>query len=342
MYNLFHLVAYIFLAASCLLQAGTSSAAPDSATYDWLFKEKLRKFKILESNLSKPLINRIRTESDWMLESVIEFDRSIGIEDPDYKVQVPSDEDLAMFSEYIKVLPQSYRKVFSEKLLAVYFFDNFTGAALTDWLIDGDGKFYYYIIINSALLRESMDDWLSYRENSYFQSGSGFSIKIHTGTRYKALMYGFLHEGGHIIDIEYHVTPFIDTPHKQFIRQVAEVSEFTRDVWLKQTTPAAQYDFKLREKLNPYAMYSKNELIQGNEMPGIFSRLTKSPFVSIYSTVGWHEDFADMMTYSHIEKNLGGSIRMRLYKREEIINEYFPAKQNSNNTRARIINEFID
>jgi hypothetical protein len=337
MESFYRLMHRLVLLAACLSMP--AAAAPDD-TADPGLQEKLKLYRQFEPNLDLPLTGRVQAVPDDFLQSIIAFDKSIGIRNTDYKARVPAAEETAIFAEYLKLLPERYQVTFSNKLLAVYFIDNFAGAGLTDWLIDKHGDFYYYMILNSALLTESLDGWLTYRENSFFAEGSPFSIKVRTGTEYKALLYGFLHEGGHIVDIEYRVTPYIDPLHRKITGQESEVSAFTRGVWAGQKTPVARYNFNNRDRLNVYGIFDR-ERVPGVEMQTMFLQLHKTPFVSFYAGTAWYEDFADFITYHHIVRNLGGSISVELYEGARVIKKFSPAKRKMGSERKRIMRDFI-
>jgi hypothetical protein len=334
--GLIHLMRAVF--GSLILLGATVCLAGENIEGPEL-QEKLKLFQRFQPNLALPLAERAQTIPDDFLKILIDYDKSIGIKNTNYKAHPLSPEEAAMFGEYLKLLPGRYRTTFSNKLMAVYFVDNFSGAGLTDWLVNENGDFYYYTILNGSLLTESLDDWLTYRENSFFTPGSEFSIRVRTGTDFKALMYGFLHEGGHIVDIEYHVTPYLDPPHKKFIKQESEVSDFTRGVWEGQKTPVAQYKFNNQGTLNVYGIFNR-ELVPASEMETMFLQLDKTPFVSFYAGSAWYEDFADFITYHYIDKKLGGSITVELYKGEKMVKRLAPTRRRINDERKRIMKAF--
>lgn len=322
------------------LVLGASVCRANENPQDPALQEKHKLFQRFQPNLAQSLPERAQAIPDDFLESIIAFDKSIGIRNTDYKAHPLSSEEAAMFAEYVTLLPARHQATFSNKLLAVYFVDNFAGAGLTDWLVDENSEFHYYMILNSALLTESLDDWLSYRENSFFAAGSPFSIKVHTGTSYKALLYGLLHEGGHIVDIEYHVTPYIDPLHKKVLKQEGEVSDFTRGVWEQQKAPVTKYTFSNRDKLNVYGIFDR-ERIPAGEMEAMFLQLRETPFVSFYAGTAWYEDFADFITYHHIDRNLDGSIKVELYNEDKLIEKFKPTRRKLSGERKEIMKEFI-
>jgi hypothetical protein len=310
-------------------------------TEDPDLKARLERFKSLESNLSLPLAERVQAVPEDYMKFLIDFDKSIGIKNTDYKTRVPTAEDKALVTEYVKLLPDRYQKTFNDKLMVVYFIDNFAGAGLTDWVIDEKGKFHYYMILNSALLTQSLDAWLTYRENAFFTGDTKpSSIRVRTATPYKALLYGLLHEGGHIVDVEYHITPYVEEAHKKFIKQKKDVTNFTRDVWQERKKPEATYDFKNRDKLNAYGIFNR-ALIPAAEMADMFLQLTDTPFVSFYAGSAWQEDFADLLTYHYIDDKLGGTVVVELLDGTKVARRYLPAKRMQTAKRKKILEGFI-
>lgn len=310
----------------CMLSAVVVNA-DDSADAKML-ESKLGAFQYFKPNLSLPLAGRVQTMPADSLKSIIAFDRSNGIKNTDYKPRTVLPADIALFAEYVKLLPEKYKATLSEKLMAVHFVDNFSGAGLTDWFVDEKGEMYYYMILNSALLTESLDDWLTYKENSFFaQDPVSFIVQVHTGTKYKSLLYALLHEGGHILDYEYRINPYLDPLHKKAIGNAKEVSDFTKGVWKKQKTPLKEYDIENRERLNIYGIFKDKKPISPARLPYMFSQLIDTPFVGFYASTAWHEDFADLITYYHIEKKLGGSIVVELLENGGVVNSYFPVRK---------------
>lgn len=327
---------FVFCVGGALLAA--AGHADDAA-----LKTKLEAYNYFKPNLTLPLPARVQTMSEESLQSIIAFDRSIGIAGTDYKARVVTPADIALFSEYVGLLPKRYQTVLSEKLMAVHLVDNFSGAGLTDWYINEQGGLYYYMIVNSALLTEPLDDWLTYKANSYFKPGSeSFAVNVETGTEYKALLYGLLHEGAHIVDYEYNITPYLDPLHKKVINRDDEVSGFTRGVWERQKIPLPKYGFNNRDKLNVYGIFSDKAPISAGELPGMFSQLTGTPFVSFYAGTAWYEDFADLVTYYHIEKKLGGEVVVELLRDDKVVDRFLPIKRGLKGKRKDIIEKLYN
>lgn len=307
-----------------LLTACSTGSSPNKVAIE----ARKELFQKLKANLSLPLVDRVQQMPDELMDATQAFDKSIGIVNSGrYKAHAVTDDELKLIMSYIALLPPAHQVVFAKKLLAIYLIDNFPGGGLTDWVVDDEGHVYYYMVLNSALLSTSLDDWLSFKDNSIFDdSTTSLSIQVQTQTHYKAILYGLLHEGAHVVDYEQGITPYVDTLHKQLKNPNRESTAFTSGVWFNQKTPKAEYDFDHRNKLNFYRIFPSKGLIPRAEMPALFAQLKKTPFVSFYSGSSWNEHLADYVTYYHIEKKLGGSITMNLLNHGSVVDSYAPLK----------------
>lgn len=311
---------FLSLLAACKVQ---------DTQYESSLVAKRGVFQHLQGNLAMPLANRIQKIPDNFLQTIQNYDRSIGILNSErYAAREISADQLTLFKSYFDLLPPVYRAVISSKLLAIYFIDNFAGAGLTEWVIDREGHTYYYLILNSSLLETSIDDWLSYKDNSLFDKSASLpAIRVKTQTKFKALMYGLLHEGAHIVDYELGVTPYVDSQHQRFIARKQSRSDFTDNIWLSGSQPVATFDLKHRKYFNVYGIFAKRGLVARKELPEMFVQLANSPFVSFYGSTTWNEDLADYMTYFHIEKYLGGAVSIELLgDAGSVMESYTPLK----------------
>ena len=303
--------------ALCLLLASLAAGAgqelpedPNKAAID----SKIATYHRLSDNLSRPLSERVLAMSDSLLQDVIEGDRSIGIGGTgDYSTRPASVEELALVQQYVALLPRAYREAFEEKLLAIFLVDEFAGAGLTSWVVDEAGGVYYFMILNTALFEQSLDDWLSFRADSVFDASPVEPrIRISTGTDYLALMYGLLHEGGHLVDYELGITPYVDDLHRQVIGGNTAATAFSAPAWESISRPWARYHVDNSQQMNTYGIYANAGFIPRQLAPVMFGQLRRTPFVSIYSLLSWAEHLADFVTYYHIEQFLHGTVEMLL------------------------------
>jgi hypothetical protein len=330
----------VFSFLTILLTACSQTSTQDKAALE--FRRGM--FERLQRNLSEPIITRVQEMPSDMLKALKDYDLSIGMGNSSkYVARMATAEELALINSYFNLLPNSYQTILKRKLLAVYLIDGFSGAGLTDWVVDRDGNTYYYLAFNSSLLHETIDDWLTYKENSFFDN-SALSpvVRVHTKTKFKAMMYGLLHEGAHIVDYELAITPYLDPLHRHLKGRTQESSAFTNGVWVRRTQPETRYDFKHRVDLNLYGSVKARGLIPRSELVGMFSQLTKTPFVNFYSGTSWNEDLADYFTYQYIEKKLGGTVSVELIQQDSTIERYEPLRTNVAQERERFVRDFYE
>ena len=327
-----------------LLAALLTACDPNYSDYEQALLWKLKLFRRMENNLSKPVDARLQKIPTDLLKAIQNDEKSIGIYNAIlYTARTPTADEIALFKSYLGLLPTGLQKVFEKKLLAVYLIDDFAGGGLANWVIDRDGHTYYYIILNSVLFTASLDDWLTYKNDSQFdKSVASPTIRIQTQTNYKALLYGLLHEGTHIADIEFGITPYFDPHHRRLTGRNEVISSFVNKVWRQWLQPNSQYDFSHRNDLNPYGSFPKKGYIPRSELPAMFLQLTKTPFVSFYAGKSWIEDLAEYVAFNHIEKKLGGAITMELIDSGNLVNSYSPINKSSVKQREKYIQNFYD
>lgn len=312
-------VLLLFALGGCSLRKSDDEAALE-------FKRKL--FHQLRANLELPLAQRIQRIPADLLADTQAYDRSLGIgAAAGYAARTPSDAERSLVMQYIDLLPPTVQRIFQQKLLAIYLVDGFAGAGLTDWVTDGNNQSYYYLIFNSVLLEQSLDAWLSYKDNSLFDDSAAYPvIQVRTQTPYKALLYGLLHEGAHVVDYELGITPFVETLHRKASQSGAGSEAFSSAVWAHQDRPLAPYDFPNRAGMNVYRLFTGKPLVPRAQLPAMYAHLRASPFASFYSASTWNEHLADFFTYHHIEQKLGGTVHIELVGKDGRLDSYAPSR----------------
>jgi hypothetical protein len=97
--------------------------------------------------------------------------------------------------------------------------------------------------------------------------------------------------------------------------------EFTKECWVDYYTPKTPLEY--RERLTFYRT-EEDEMIPAGELSEVYSELSASPFVSLYSYLSWAEDLAEYCAMYHLTQNLGLSYEISLVTDGEAIFEYRP------------------
>jgi len=116
-------------------------------------------------DLSIPVKNRIQA----VPENVISWLENMDSKD-NYISYIPTNVEKELFFEYFNLLPEKLQKIVKEKVIVVYFIENFMGGGMTYPVFDNKGNMYIIWIYNTEILRQNISSWINYRENSYFDN----------------------------------------------------------------------------------------------------------------------------------------------------------------------------
>ena len=267
-------------------------------------------------NLDVPVENRIQLASDKVISMLNTMDST-----SEYQPYSPTADEITLFSEYLELLPEKYKQIIKEKVVAVFFIENFMGGGMTQWVYDKKETMYMVWFFNPEILHRTMAEWINYRENSYFSSdnSSGIAIAVECSSDYFALLHTLVHETSHVYDYNYHITPFTE-PFLQDEHSALKTN-FTDKIWNDYDRPAEEYDFLYRDSLSAYGLGPAQKKSLSID---IYRSLSKTPFASLYGSQNWAEDFAESFTWFYLEKYLHCTYRIRISKNNEDVFIYEP------------------
>jgi hypothetical protein len=220
-----------------------------------------------------------------------------------YIPYIPSETEMDEIRNYLNLLPQSYMQTLQERLIGIYFLDNWNGSGAADYVFDSDNEVYAYIVVNPEIMKHDASEWITYRENTCFlideQIDREITITIDCGKEYTGLMLLLLHESSHVMDYTHHYTPYV----VEGIGQPVSETDFLQDVWLDYDFPVEDADFSLREDIT---FYGKNggPLIHASQASELYHELENTPFVSLYASLNWAEDFAEYCMWYYFTEEL--------------------------------------
>lgn len=227
---------------------------------------------------------------------VLEFFRAFDSR-PDYAGYAPSAADRALVLEYLRLLPPAYEKTFRQRCLGVYFVPDMVGYGLADWVAGPDGTIYFQLILNAAVLRESLSETLTSRERTCFIPRAGWSLRVDAGTGYKGLLYALAHEGGHGLDYAAGLTPYTDDmmPPAYRPRRPLSGGLFLRR-WADYAKPRPEFSFPGRDQVTFYGFGGGPKLDIGGAAD-LYRGMMAAGFVSLYASKSWAETLADTATF---------------------------------------------
>ncbi len=185
-----------------------------------------------------------------------------------------------MVKQSIADLPLLHQQVLKQYLSRLSFIDapESAGTALTRSFKDTDGTLKFDITIRADIMKISLGDFLTLKEQRLFtEDESGQSVIVSTGDM-NALTYLLLHEATHVIDRSRGITldggPF-------------------RSLWADYRTLKDPYPSQPIGN----SPYRRGPKLANAQSISLYQALKNSPFVSLYSSASAGEDFAELVTW---------------------------------------------
>jgi hypothetical protein len=249
---------------------------------------------------SRPIVERVADMPDWLLQFLRKMDEA-----PHYKSYRPSAQEKIAWSEAVNGLPPRMKKILKNRLIAVYFISGLKGNGLTDWVLDSSSHVYTYIALNPAGLRQTLSETLTEREVSVFQGIA--SVSVDAGKGGSGILYSVAHESAHVFDYVVGLTPYT---HHTVARALSRPINVSWDAWSSYERPWWENDFPTRSRLRFYNFRPPE--LKPDKAPQVYRQFSRSPFASLYGSVNWADDIADLFVFHHITSTLGRPYRIRV------------------------------
>lgn len=286
---------------------GSYQSAPSSE--DALSDIPVKRLESYQFDPSVPLIDRVKEAPDFLLAYLHDLYDSRS-----YTPYMPSETELAEVKINLDLLPPGYLQTLQQRLIGIYFINNWIGSGMSDYVLDSNSEVFTFIIINPETMRHNISDWMTYREGTCFlmggQEDGGIEITVDCGEEYSGLMYPLLHEASHIMDFVHNFTPYVYDDMEESGLSVPETA-FVQSIWTGYDSPAPEAEFSLREDVTFYGK-ENGPLIHVSEAPALYRDLEKTPFVSLYGSQNWAEDFAEYCTWYYFTSQLHQPYRIIL------------------------------
>jgi len=322
------IIFYIFLLILILLSS--CSHSKKETLLEYMNRTPGKKLEDYSFDSGSSILSRISETPDFLLKTFMEWDNV-----DNYTSYLPTESELQIIEEYLSVLPPLHKKTIEEKLIGIYFINNLMGSGIADYVIDENNNIYTILIINPKTLKSSISEWISLRENSCFIQNTGsVDINVNCGDDYLGFLYILLHETSHIVDYIHYITPYTEPGIKEIKGdEILDKTELTSNVWNDYYIPVNRYNHNYRDNISYYGLNNGPHLKQ-SDISGIYKDLSNSPFVSLYGSLSWAEDFAELMTWYHITEKMGLPYEINLYKDNNLLSTYKP--MNSPLVKSRI------
>jgi hypothetical protein len=253
--------------------------------------------------------DRVFTTPQFLIDYYTDIDKSLIPADKPYKAYKPTESEMAEIKTVIRQLPKQYKDKVSPRLLGIYFIENLIGSGWSEWMPGKDGKRYYYMLFNSKVLKMGASEWITGKEKSaLIMDKPGYDLEIDIGGGMSGFYYIFYHEFSHVFVYIVGVTPGEPGSDKasQFVVMANSPSmrkkyPFISGVWQQYTVPVKEYNFPGRENVTFYGL-SGGPKIKISEASGYYEKLRSTPFVTLYGSQSWMEDYAEFIAaYMNVE-----------------------------------------
>ncbi len=308
-----------------------------SSDFDDDLKHPVHILKNYKINFSNELIERIESVPEHVIKYLKELD-----EREDYENYVPADTELEIVKKSLKILPEKFHKILSEKLIGIYFIKNFMGSGYTEWVSDENKKIFFFMVLNPEVLSGNLSEALTYKENTCFEKdNSSIKLKIDCGKNYPGLCYILIHESAHVFDYIEQITPFVEPAVSELSKADSAVHIFSTYYWQSYKIPFMKYDFELRNNISFYGL-SGHPKLKISDAENIYEQLAGSPFVSLYGSKNWAEDFAEMVSFYLITEKFMQPYIIEIYDNNKIIKRFEPVKNKIVKNRFKLIAEIFN
>jgi len=237
-----------------------------------------------------------------------------------------------LVTQTLAALPPLHQRVLRKHLRSLSFLDNMPNTALTSTV---DAPYPLFdITIRAAILPQTATEWLTEKERTCFATtDSAWQVAIEAGGR-PALDYVLLHEATHVVDAALHLTPAYSDAGQRL--DSAAAKPFTAGIWQDRTLPAPGFRHARLEHIR----FRGGPPLPIAQAAPLYTLLQRTPFVSLYSSIGWTEDLAEYVTVYHFTQKLRQPFRITIRQNGQEMFGYEPMKSALVKRRIRQLRRF--
>jgi len=299
-------VVFIIAITVHLLTAGASQAQQSDTTYFAVKSVTQHKYGL---DPSKALTARVtQTPQD-----VLSKFREAGMSPTEH---VLTDAEREKISTAFALLPPLHQRVLKERLKSISFLDNMPNTALTSTLNFDERYSLYHITFRAAILNETVSQWLTWKENTGFDTThSTIRIRVEGGLL-NALVYVLLHETTHVVDAALGIAGKLEGK----LLDSSTAADFAAGIWEGRNIVSP----RLRDTLLQRIVYRTGKPLPVDEAEAVYMALQKTPFVSLYGSCARSEDLAEYVTVFHLTHRLKQPFTIIVTKDNKKLMEYKP------------------
>ncbi len=285
------------------------------------------------------ILQQVYEAPDFVMQFVNEYDGE------KYRPYSPTTNQLRIIQQSFEQLPPLHRKILLTHNVGIYFIKDLKGSGISDWIVDEKGDIFTWMVFDSRLLEQNLDEWLSAKERSvYIPDDMTRDVMIEVDKSIPAFFGILLHESTHVVDYVCGITPWVerDILSYNLVREKKNGDEhFVKDIWQNYYQPLARHDFEFRPAVTFYG-FENGPKISIADSDNVYVQLAATPFFSLYSTSCWAEDLAEYVMYYHLTQVLKKNYRIIAWSRDGDSYVYEPAKNPRVRDRFELMKRFYE
>lgn len=298
---------FVVITTLLLVTAGAGMAQQDTS-YLTVKSATQQKYGLDPSN---PLTARV-TQTP---EDVLKKFRDAGMSPTEH---VLTDAERKKIDSAFTLLPPLHQRVLKERLKSISFLDNMPNTALTSSLNYAEKYNLYHITFRAGILNETVSQWLTWKENTCFDTAHS-PLHIHVnGGQLNALVYVLLHETTHVVDGSLGIAG----KREGKLLDTSNAPDFAAGIWEEKSLNVLLPP--LRDTLLLQITYRTGKRLPIDSAIALYHALQQKPFVSLYGSCARSEDLAEYVTVYNLTHMLKQPFTIVVTKDKKKIFEYAP------------------
>ena len=262
-------------------------------------------------NPAKALFDRVTQTPSAVLKKF----REAGMSPTEHVLTAAEREKIAAA---FALLPPLHQRVLKERLKSISFLDNMPNTALTSPFNYDEKYNLYHITFRAGILNETVSQWLTWKENTLFDTAhSSVSVQVEGG-QMNAFVYILLHETTHVVD----GSLAIAGKREGKLLDHLTAPDFAAGIWEEKALNILLPS--LRDTLLQQISYRTGKRLPIDSAIAVYHSLQKKPFVSLYGSCARSEDLAEYVTVYHLTHILKQPFTIVVTKNNKKIFEYTP------------------
>lgn len=282
------------------------------------------------------------------LNSTLKVRVNVGLEYLNPNMKVEPAEDLRKKNDIIvkelEKIPSSLKKVIEKRVLG---WTVVKGIEASGAMIPLFGEDNYYrkgiIIINERALTQSLNDLTNIRESTVYEKGQ-YQIGLRTNKKISALLYIFLHESGHALDLKNSLVVAYDDG--EYLENYINRAPFTKSSWKKD--PVENKIVSKNKEMTYWPLMRKHYVVNQEKkqenllLYAHFKDYVNSEFVTMYSAGNPSEDWADTFTQVVLEKYFKTKIEYFITQDKKEVLKYTPCSNRICLYKKQLVELFLE